>query len=244
MEFEFKKIKVRCFNLDGDIWFFGNDVATVLGYADKDKAVRDHSFESDRKSLKIRDSAVLAESELSTLWTNEYDKKPKTLINESALYCMIFGSKLEAAEEFKLWVTREILPSVRKNGGYIMDQETLTAEQQEKLVKKISKLSADVKNMKAKNAKLQARRHELIAELKTTKAKSQKRKKEIKALNEYASTLEDINSRIQQDYMIANSKLKAIKRHFNPIPITSAPSPTTSARKIVVDNQGFVRCIQ
>ncbi len=49
----------------------------------------------------------------------------KTFINESGLYCLIFGSKLPSAEEFKLWVTSTVLPSIRRNGGYIEGQEKL-----------------------------------------------------------------------------------------------------------------------
>ena len=51
------------------------------------------------------------------------------MISESGLYSLIFGSKLEKAKEFKHWVTAEILPSIRKNGGYIQNQEQMTPEQ-------------------------------------------------------------------------------------------------------------------
>lgn len=49
-----------------------------------------------------------------------------TIINESGLYALVFGSRLKIAKEFKHWVTSEVLPSIRKNGAYIRNQENMT----------------------------------------------------------------------------------------------------------------------
>lgn len=93
----------RTVNIDGEPWFVGKDVANALGYTNPQKAVRDH--------ISVEDRGV-----------NEMDtpsgKQNLTIINESGLYALIFGSKLESAQRFKHWVTSDVLPAIRKTGGY------------------------------------------------------------------------------------------------------------------------------
>ena len=96
----------------GEPWFVGKDVARRLGYINHRKALRDHVDEEDRKDgVTIRDSIGR-------------DQKA-TFINESGLYSLILASKLPQAKAFKRWVTAEVLPQIRKTGGYIplKDQE-------------------------------------------------------------------------------------------------------------------------
>lgn len=94
---------IRTVNIDGEPWFVGKDVANALGYTNPQKAVRDH--------ISVEDRGV-----------NEMDtpsgKQNLTIINESGLYALIFGSKLESAQRFKHWVTSEVLPAIRKTGSY------------------------------------------------------------------------------------------------------------------------------
>lgn len=94
---------IRTVNIDGEPWFVGKDVANALGYTNPQKAVRDH--------ISVEDRGV-----------NEMDtpsgKQNLTIINESGLYALIFGSKLESAQRFKHWVTSDVLPAIRKTGGY------------------------------------------------------------------------------------------------------------------------------
>ena len=98
--------KVRTKIVNGEIWFVGKDVAEALGYTNPQKAVRDHVLSEDRG-------------------LNEMDtpsgKQKMILINESGLYALIFGSKLESSAEFKRWVTYEVLPSLRKVGTYSIE---------------------------------------------------------------------------------------------------------------------------
>lgn len=85
----------------------GKDVATALGYADTAKAIRAHVDAEDKQIIKVDEMATL-------------DVKSNfgmTIINESGLYSLIFGSKLEKAKAFKHWVTSEVLPCIRKTGG-------------------------------------------------------------------------------------------------------------------------------
>lgn len=90
---------------DGVIWFVGKDVANALGYQDTDQAIRDHVDEEDKKIYPVKMTGQV---------------RKITVINESGLYNLIFGSKLPSAKKFKRWVTGEVLPSIRKYGRYEM----------------------------------------------------------------------------------------------------------------------------
>lgn len=98
--------EVRTVTIDGEPWIVGKDVATALGYADTFGALKKHVMDSDKLVCQI-DSAG--------------QKRDVTVINESGVYTLIFGSKLKSAERFKHWVTSEVLPCIRKNGIYATD---------------------------------------------------------------------------------------------------------------------------
>lgn len=95
--------KIRTLVLDGEPWFVGKDVALALQYTNPQKAVRDHVLEEDRGVNKMDTPS---------------GKQNLVIINESGLYALIFGSKLESAKRFKHWVTSEVLPAIRKTGTY------------------------------------------------------------------------------------------------------------------------------
>ena len=97
--------EVRTVTIDNEPWFVGKDVAMALGYQNASKALADHVEECDK----------LNNESLSSL-----GQRGGWLINESGLYALIFGSKLESAKRFKYWVTSEVLPAIRKTGGYRM----------------------------------------------------------------------------------------------------------------------------
>ena len=96
--------EVRTMVINGEPWFVGKDVAEVLGYLNPQKAIRDHVDDEDRLGERI----VLSGQNRMTIF-----------INESGLYALILSSKLPQAKEFKRWVTSEVLPQIRKTGGYI-----------------------------------------------------------------------------------------------------------------------------
>ena len=106
--------KLRTLNRDGEPWFVGKDVATALGYSNASKALADHVAEEDK----------LNNESLSSL-----GQRGGWLINESGLYSLILLSKLPSAKAFKHWVTKEVLPSIRKHGGYIKNQEEKSNEE-------------------------------------------------------------------------------------------------------------------
>lgn len=94
--------KVRTLMIDGEPWASGKDVATALGYANPQKAIRDHVDPEDKT---VNDSFTV-------------NGTTPALINESGLYSLILSSKLPKAKEFKRWITSEVLPALRKTGHY------------------------------------------------------------------------------------------------------------------------------
>lgn len=109
MNFEFDGNDVRTMQINGEAWFVGKDVASVLGYQRTAKAIQDHVDEEDKDEVPVRDSI------------GRMQKTP--IINESGLYSLILSSKLPSAKRFKRWVTSEVLPAIRKHGAYMTDQK-------------------------------------------------------------------------------------------------------------------------
>ncbi len=110
---------------NGDPWFVGKVVAEALGYVRPREALSDHVLLADRKLLRYKACAKTAQA--SEIWKGQ-DFSDKTIINESGLYSLILGSKLPAAVEFKHWVTSEVLPQIRRTGGYIPIRNARTGE--------------------------------------------------------------------------------------------------------------------
>lgn len=100
--------EIRTMEINGEPWFVGKDIATALGYAKPENAVSNHVDSEDKTSTLIQGSG------------SNYKSKA-IIINESGMYSLILGSKLEGAKRFKRWVTSEILPSIRKTGAYATD---------------------------------------------------------------------------------------------------------------------------
>lgn len=95
--------EVRTLVIDGEPWFVGKDVATILGYKDTSDALKKHVDTEDKLSRRFADSG---------------QNREMYVINESGLYSLVLSSKLPKAREFKHWVTSKILPSLRKYGAY------------------------------------------------------------------------------------------------------------------------------
>ena len=106
--------EVRVMEHNGEPWFVGKDVAGILGYQNASKALADHVDGDDK----------LNNESLSSL-----GQRGGWLINESGLYSLILSSKLPTAKQFKRWVTSEVLPSIRKHGGYVAGQETMSDDE-------------------------------------------------------------------------------------------------------------------
>lgn len=106
--------EIRTVDIDGEIYFVGKDVAAALGYQAERNAIAAHVDEDDKMTHRISASG---------------QNRDMTIINESGLYSLILSSGLANAKKFKKWITSEVIPSIRKNGGYLANQENMTPEQ-------------------------------------------------------------------------------------------------------------------
>lgn len=104
--------RVRVVTIDGEPWFVGKDVALALGYKDTKSAIADHVDNEDKKIIQRWQNAPF-----------EIPNRGLTAINESGVYSLILFSKLPKAKEFKHWITAEILPTIRKTGGYVANDD-------------------------------------------------------------------------------------------------------------------------
>ena len=108
--FNFENNQVRTLLINDEPWFVGKDVAQILGYSNPRDALSKHVDDEDKNSVAIRDG--------------NKGNPNQTVINESGVYALVFGSKLPSAKRFKHWVTSEVLPRIRKTGSYASPQLT------------------------------------------------------------------------------------------------------------------------
>lgn len=131
--------KVRVVEQGGEPWFVGKDVAEILGYSNTPKAIRDHVDDEDKLAERI----VLSGQ-----------NREVAIINESGLYSLILSSKMPKAKEFKRWVTAEVLPAIRKTGGYIAGSEKMSDA--ELMAKAVLVAQATIKERDARIAELES----------------------------------------------------------------------------------------
>ena len=105
------ELEVRAVEINGEGWLVGKDVAEVLGYERPDNAIRNHVDEEDKLMHQISASG---------------QNRKMIVINESGLYSLVLRSKLPGAKKFRRWVTSEVLPQIRKTGGYIPISEEMS----------------------------------------------------------------------------------------------------------------------
>ena len=104
--------EIRTLFINNEPWFVAKDVAEALKYNNPRKAVGDHVDEEDKK----RDDGVTIRDSIGR-------KQCPTIINESGLYSLVLSSKLESAKLFKRWITHDVLPTIRKTGGYVSNED-------------------------------------------------------------------------------------------------------------------------
>ena len=105
-------------DFDGDFLVSGNKVCQFLGYVKPRNAITNHVDEDDKYLLKNADIKRY-NSDAQKKGFRKLNNRGEIFINESGIYALIFGSKKEEAKRFKKWVTADLLPTIRKNGGYI-----------------------------------------------------------------------------------------------------------------------------
>ena len=131
--------EIRTVTIDNEPWFVGKDVATALGYSNTRDALATHVSEEDKNTVVISDG--------------KRGNPNQVVINESGLYALIFGSKLESAKRFKRWVTSEVLQTIRKTGSYqkpmtTAEQIQLLAQGNVELKEKIEAVNDDLQEFK------------------------------------------------------------------------------------------------
>lgn len=115
--------QIRTCVMNGETYFVGKDVASALGYKNSMDALMRHVDEEDK--------AIVKHDTLG-------GKQQHTIINESGLYSLILSSKLDSAKRFKRWVTSEVLPAIRKNGRYELEQHNRVLESRNALLEEIT----------------------------------------------------------------------------------------------------------
>ena len=128
---------IRSMEIGGEPWFVGKDVATALGYSNPRDALSKH-VDSEDKGVAFCDTLG--------------GSQKQTIINESGLYSLILGSKLDGAKRFKRWVTSEVLPAIRKTGAYAVDSKAAEIKMRELRVKEMNAqarlLNAETRRLK------------------------------------------------------------------------------------------------
>ena len=201
--------KLRGLEIDGDPWFVGRDVAQALGYGEGKSlanAVANHVDELDRSVTEMM---------------TEAGKRNMVIINESGLYALIFGSKLESAKRFKRWVTAEVLPAIRKTGSYqqrplsIPQQIQMIAQGYSDLGQQVTEVQAEVTDLKD-NMPLYACETEEVSnhvKRKIVDILGGKQSGAYADRNLRSAVFSDIYSQIKREYGLVSS-YKSIKRKY------------------------------
>ena len=195
--------QVRTVTIDNEPWFVGIDVAKSLGYANPKNAVPKHVSEEDKLGTQIEYAG---------------QRREVTVINESGLYALIFGSKLESAKRFKHWVTAEVLPTIRKTGSYqkpmtIAEQIQLLAQGNVELEEKIEAVNDDLQEFK-KDMPLLALECQKITKAKNQKVVPMLGGKDSPAYKDNSirqQVYSDIDAQLRREFGV--STYKAIKRN-------------------------------
>lgn len=145
LDFNFEGHDVRAIAIDGEPWFVGKDVAEALGYKNQRDAIKKQvEVEDKRPSVAIYDGR---------------QNRKMTIINESGMYSLILSSTLPSAKKFKKWVTSEVLPSIRKNGGYIYGQENMSED--ELLSRALILANSRILSLESKNEQLEEEKQDV-----------------------------------------------------------------------------------
>lgn len=132
--------EIRTVEINGEPWFVGKDIAQALGYSNTADAIQKHIDEEDKLTSQI---AIAGQN------------RNVICINESGVYALVFGSKLESAKKFKHWITSEVLPQIRKTGSYGVAKTpteilVLMAQELDKQSKAVLEVKEDVKRLESK----------------------------------------------------------------------------------------------
>lgn len=139
--------QIRTMEINSKPYFVALDVTKALGYSKSRNAIKQHVDEMDALKQGVPDNQGFIQN--------------TTVINESGLYALIFASKLPTAKAFKRWVTNEVLPEIRKNGGYLVTKpddtvETISERGQQVLQATVERLTKQLEKSEAENEQSKA----------------------------------------------------------------------------------------
>lgn len=195
----FNENLIRTIDQDSEIWFVGKDIAVSLGYKDTVNALKEHVDNEDKSITKVMTSGGMQNA---------------VIINESGLYSLIFNSKLESAKQFKHWVTKEVLPTIRKTGSYSVNP--------------LKEIYADTGN-KAKQAKVLAQQIQLLRAVEILVDKGLIKKEN------FLSVIEEFNSRARTMEPLANMREKEIKENAKLLDFVSESISITGSDTDTID---------
>ncbi|HDA6712818.1 TPA: ORF6C domain-containing protein [Staphylococcus aureus] len=203
--FNFEELPVRTLEVDGEPYFIGKDVADILGYANGRDALSKH---------------VDAEDKLTSQIATAGQNRNVTIINESGLYSLIFSSKLENAKRFKRWVTSEVLPTLRKTGGYQVPSDPMQAlrlmfEATEETKQEIKNVKDDVIDLK-ENQKLDAGDYNFLTRTINQRVAHIQRLHAITNQKQRSELFRDINSEVKK-MTGASSRTNVRQKHFDDV---------------------------
>lgn len=224
--------EIRTVIINNEPWFVGKDVASALGYVRPTDAARNNTDSEDKGISEIK---------------TPYGIQKMLIVNESGLYSLIFGSKLESAKKFKKWVTSEVLPSIRKTGQYgqarlpmaVPEQIQLLAQGNVELNQRVDDLEKNLNDFKNEMP---------ILGIEETKITNAVRKKGVNCLggkesNAYKNRslrgklYADLYGQLRREFNV--STYKAIKRNQTDIAITIVSNyqpPLVLSQEIEAEN--------
>ena len=175
------ELSLKTIDLDGEIMFVGKDVAGAMGYKNANDALTKHIDDEDKVRIKnlTLPSEMLGSDIASKLGIKQGRTDNVILINESGLYSLIFSSQKEEAKIMKRWVTKEVLPSIRRYGSYTLGEENLPQELREEHQRNVQK---SVKEITEKYNKVLAENEELKSDIKELKEEKKELREDIKWL--------------------------------------------------------------
>lgn len=197
--------EIRTVTIDGEPYFVGKDVAEALGYAKPTDAVRKRVEDEDRGISKMETPS---------------GKQEMTIINESGLYTLVLGSKLDSAKRFKRWVTSEVLPAIRKTGSYNKpmteaEQIRLLAKGATELYERVDKVETKIETLE-NDMPLYGCEIEEVSQHVRRKAVSVLGGKDSEAYNDgsiRSLVFSDIYTQLKREYGLVTS-YKSIKRKY------------------------------
>ena len=116
--------KIRVVIIDDEPWFVGKDLSEALGYSSA-SAMYKHVDEVDKRNIDPQSIEFIGSFQNGSILEPNQNIRKLTIINESGMYDSIFGSGLEGAKRFKKWVTSDLLPTLRKTGGYVVENRAI-----------------------------------------------------------------------------------------------------------------------